>query len=208
MKPCSRSLIVVSIVGLGIATAISADHVASQRVDRSNAFWPVDAFTLVDHRGQTLTHEHLQGHWTLVLFGDTRCADSCTAPLAALAGMYTRIARTEALKSTQVLFVSLDPQRDTPARLKQYLAPYDERFLGATGPTQTVNGLADALGATLPDDVQPVSSNHGRGRYNGSLFVIGPDGAVRAEFLPPFDPLQLTAAFLKTRARNLGAKKW
>lgn len=200
---------IVGILGVGAVMPAAADQAQHQRADRSNAYWHVGtSFTLVDHHGETFTHENLHGHWTLVLFGDTHCADACTAPLAALAAMYQRIARTEALKTTQVLFVSVDPERDTPDRLRQYLALHDERFLGATGPTAAVRGLAEALGAALPGDVQPVSSNHGRGRYNGSLFLIGPDSAVRAEFLPPFDPVWLTSAFMRTRARHLGATKW
>jgi len=114
--------------------------------------------------------------------------------------MYQRIGGTKAITTTQVLFVSFDPQGDTPALLQKYLAPFDSRFIGATAPWQTLKRLADDLNmsARLPES--PVSA--GNNSYHGSLLLMGPDGTVRGEFLPPFDVLLLTAEYLKTRARK------
>ena len=86
----------------------------SQRVNLALQGWPVDSFSLIDQHGKAFTHQRLQGQWTFVLFGDTRCAQPCDAALSALVSMDQRIARAEAIKTTQVLFVSLDPERDTP----------------------------------------------------------------------------------------------
>ncbi len=107
--------------------------------------------------------------------------------------LYRRIAPTEALKTTQVLFVSLDPQRDTPTRLRTYLAPFDTRFLGGTATPAALGHLADDIHGGRP------ASGEGKA---GSLVLVGPDGTVRAEFLPPFDVELLTAEYLKTRARK------
>jgi protein SCO1/2 len=104
------------------------------------------------------------------------------------------------MQTTQVLFISLDPERDTPTRLQKHLAPFDERFIGATGSKQILRRLADDLSVANGAQAGPVSS--GNGRYNGSLLLIGPDVVVRVEFLPPFDMLLLTAEYLKTRTRK------
>lgn len=166
--------------------AVHAHHEAAQRVDRSLQNWPIDAFALVDQHGRKFTHERLLGRWTFVLLGDTRCAEPCKAALAALSGLVKRIHRSDAVLETQVLFVSLD-SADTPARLKEYLAPYDKLWVGATGSPQTLTRLADDLG----------SPARGRG---GSLALVGPQGLLHAEYLPPFDVLRLTADYLKARA--------
>ena len=178
-----------------------ADHGESQRVNLASQGWPVDSFTLIDQYGKAFTQERLQGQWTFVLFGDTHCAQPCTAALSALVAMNQRIARAEAIKTTQVLFVSLDPERDTPEILRRYLASFDERFIGVSGSWQTLKRLTEDLGVSLRNPFQPASRVDNTS-YAGSLLLIGPDGVVRAELLPPFDALLLTAEYLKTRARR------
>lgn len=168
----------------------------SQRVNLASQGWPVDSFTLLDQYGNTFTQERLQGQWTFVLFGDTHCGQPCTKALSALAAMGQRIARAKAIETTQVLFVSLDPQRDTPEVLRRYLTSFDDRFIGVSGSLQTLKGLTEDLGASVP------ASGVDRTNYAGSLVLIGPDRVVRGELLPPFDPLLLTAEYLKTRARH------
>lgn len=178
-----------------------ADHGKSQRVNLALQGWPVDSFKLVDQYGKAFTQERLQGQWTFVLFGDTHCAQSCTAALSALAAMHQRIAPTEAVKTTQVLFVSLDPERDTPEILRRYLASFDARFIGASGSWQTLERLTEDLGISVRKPLHP-ASRVDTTSYAGSLVLIGPDGFVRAELLPPFDALLLTAEYLKIRARR------
>jgi len=178
-----------------------AHHGESQRVNLAAQGWPVDSFTLLDQYGKAFTQDHLQGQWTFVLFGDTHCTQPCTAALSALVAMHQRIAPTEAIKTTQVLFVSLDPARDTPEILRRYLAPFDQRFIGVGGSRQTLRRFTEDLGVSLPNPLQPAATVDDTS-YAGSLVLIGPDGVVRAELLPPFDALLLTAEYLKTRARR------
>ena len=177
-----------------------AHHVNEQPARRGSERWPVDAFTLTDQRGQAFTQDRLQGRWTFVLLGDTGCARPCSDALTALVGLHRRIARTEAVKTTQVVFVSLDPQRDTPERLGEYLAPFDPRFIGGTGSAATLQRLVDDLGVGQPAPAVPSGAH--TPAYRGSLVLIGPDATVRVEYLPPFDVLLLTADYLKTRARK------
>jgi protein SCO1/2 len=184
---------------LGAITEVRADHAETQHVSRLAAGWPIDAFTLVDQRGEPFTQQQLQGRWTFVLLGDVRCGEPCTSALSTLAGMYRRIARTEAMKTTQVLFISLDPERDTATQLRKYLAPFDDRFIGAIGSRQTLQRLTDDMGVSARVPAQPGAISAGSNDYSGSLLLIGPDGSVRSEFLPPFDVLLLTAEYLKTR---------
>jgi|GEM_PF-2196018 len=160
-----------------------------QRESRAAAGWPLGSFTLIDHRGREFSDRALQGRWTFVLFGDTRC-EPCGEALAALAGLQQRIAGTAAVKTTQVLFVSLDPDGDTQPRLREFVARFDPAFIAATGARATLLELVEETGVT----VQP--------RPSGSLVLIGPDRVLRVEYLPPFDVKRLTAQFLKTRARG------
>jgi len=189
------------LLAAGLILPALANHGESQRVNLASRGWPVDSFTLVDQYGKAFTQERLQGQWTFVLFGDTHCAKPCTAALSALVAMNQRIARAEAIKTTQVLFVSLDPERDTSEILRRYLASFDERFIGVSGSWETLKRLTEDLGVSLRNPFQPASRVDNTS-YAGSLLLIGPDGVVRAELLPPFDALLLTAEYLKTRARR------
>lgn len=174
-----------------LAAPALADHAEPQQVNRELAGWMVGEFTLVDHHGNAFTAEQLTGRWTFVLLGDTGCGERCSSALAALAGMMQRIARTEAVKSTQVLFVPLDPTPDSTASLRRYLAPYGPRFIGARGSNESVSRLVE--------DLTPPGAPPDAGRNPGLLLLVGPDRYVRGEFLPPYDVLQLTAGFMKTR---------
>jgi protein SCO1/2 len=202
---CALSVTVALTFTLGgpaLADHGSTDHVQHQSENRTVAGWPVGAFALVDHLGKPFTHDRLQGRWTFVLFGDSHCADPCTAALSAVGGLVKRIAGTAAVKTTQVLFISLDPERDTPQRLRQYLGPYDQRFIGATGTRPILKQLADEMGVAVAVTAAPGLMRAAQSTYGGSLVLIGPDGVIRVEYLPPFDIKRLTAEFLKMRARG------
>lgn len=177
------------------ASVLAADP-PPQRVDRSLSGWPVDDFVLLDQSGEPFTQDDLAGRWTLLLLGDRRWGATCSASLAALAGLYRGIAGTKAALTTQVVYVSLDA-RDAPAELGRYLASYDARFIGVGGPREILNGLAQDLGVSLPSP--PAAEDGGAA---GSIWLIGPDRVIRARLIPPFDVPRLTAAYLKMRARR------
>lgn len=172
-------------------TAASADHAGIQQVDRDLEGWRVGNFTLLDHNGGRFTQEQLDDRWTFVLFGGAGCAQSCAAALAALTGMYQRIATTEVVKITQVLLVSLDSPQGAPHGLRQYLTGFDRRFIGASGNPETLERLLR--------DLSPPGPDAHAARRAGALLLIGPDRYVRGEFLPPYDAALLTARFLKIR---------
>jgi protein SCO1/2 len=192
-----QNRLTASLLALMLALPALADHAPRQAAGHQLDGWALAPFTLTEQNGRDFTQERLQGRWTFVLFGDSSaCAQQpCGAALAALVGLSQRIASTDVMKTTQVIFVSLEPQRDTPARLRQYLAGFDTRFIGATGTPATLQQLADDLGAAAA----PVGLQGAPRHYSGSLLLIGPDATIRAEYLPPLDMLRLTAAYLRTR---------
>ncbi|HEU0202417.1 MAG TPA: SCO family protein [Burkholderiaceae bacterium] len=93
-------------------------------------------FVLTDHTGQARTLADYRGKVVVMFFGFTQCPDVCPTTLADLAEVKRRLGDDGA--RLQVLFVSLDPQRDTPAVLSQYVANFDPSFVGLTGTPQTI----------------------------------------------------------------------
>lgn len=190
MRLDRRLVAAAALLAAALAAPARADHGETQRVDHELDGWMLGDFTLVDHDGKPYTEKRLDGRWTFVVLGDTRCGEPCTSVLAALAGMRERIAGTEAVQTTQVLFVSLDPERDSAPALRRYLAPFGARFVGASAQREALARFVDDLSST------------GGKRRAGALLLIGPNRDLRGEFLPPYDVPRLTAEFLKTRARR------
>lgn len=103
-------------------------------------------FTLTDHRGRTITEATFRDRPYLVFFGFTHCPDVCPTTLGEI-GELLDAAGTVADR-LQALFVSVDPQRDTPAFLAGYLEAFDPRIVGATGTKEQIDAMVSAWRAT------------------------------------------------------------
>jgi protein SCO1 len=102
-------------------------------------------FTLRTPDGTTVTDQTYRGKWLLVYFGYTFCPNTCPTTLMDIASVLTRLdGEADAL---QPLFITVDPQRDTPDVLRQYTQSFDPRIIGLTGDTQQIAAVAQAYGA-------------------------------------------------------------
>lgn len=103
-------------------------------------------FSLIDTNGRLVTEKDLQGHWILLHFGYTSSPDVGPAELLKLAKAMKMLASADSEQTIMVqpVFVTLDPQRDTPSQLRAYLKEFDERIMGLTGPVGAVRDMAHA----------------------------------------------------------------
>src|SRR6202167_4786183 len=88
-------------------------------------------FQLTDQAGQTVTEKNMQGHPTLVFFGFTHCPDVCPTTLFEMSELMRKLGPDA--DRTGALFITVDPERDTPAIVKDYLASFDPHLRGLTG---------------------------------------------------------------------------
>ncbi len=161
---------------------------------RARALGP---FALTDSRDQRFDAADLTGHLTLLYFGFTRCADECPDTLALLARVVHRVPHLP----LQVLFVTVDPQHDTPSVLAKFLRRFDPRFIGLTGARQQINALTARLGVTrgqieLPGGGQTFE-------HTVALFLLDARGREVALFTAPFDGRRLAAALHASAERLL-----
>lgn len=146
--------------------------------------WPqgrsLTAFSLIDHHGQPFGPQQLQGRWTLMFVGYTYCPDICPTSLATMAAAWPALkARWPAL---QLVFLSADPERDSPQRLAQYIPYFHSEFIGVTGPLSEIHRLADPLTLVFS---QPDTSMPGYLiDHSASLAIIGPDAVGRGAIRP------------------------
>jgi len=144
---------------------------------------PLPPFELTAQDGSRFDGARLRGHWSLLLFGFTSCADACPTTLLELAAARRSLADLPAALAPQVVLVSVDPARDTPARLADYLRHFDAGFIGLTGAPATLAGLAARLGVAVQRGAVVEGSytvDHG-----ATVFLVDPQAAVTAIFPLP-----------------------
>jgi protein SCO1/2 len=129
-------------------------------------------FNLIDHNAKSFTHQQLKGKWSVVFFGFTYCPDVCPTTMAALSQIANKLP-PEIMKQLQFVFVSVDPERDTPERLAQYIPFYHADFIALTGDDKQLQEFSLSLGAVymkVPTDESYTMSHSSR------LFIIDPKG--------------------------------
>jgi protein SCO1/2 len=153
-------------------------------------------FRLEDDRARPFTTADLGGHPSLVFFGFTHCPDVCPTTLAKLA----QIKKSAPIPGLRVLFVSVDPGRDTPDAVGAYARAFDPDFIGLTGDPQSIEKVGAAFGvAALRVDLPggDYTMDH-----SAAVFLLDSRGRIVAVFTPPFDTrrfvqdLQIAAPYL------------
>jgi protein SCO1/2 len=97
-------------------------------------------FTLTDHTGKTRSLSDYQGKVVLIFFGFTQCPDVCPTTLAELSEVMKKLG--SGADRVQVLFITVDPERDTQTVLGQYVPAFDPRFVGLTGSVEQIAAVA------------------------------------------------------------------
>ncbi|HHO58905.1 MAG TPA: SCO family protein [Thiotrichales bacterium] len=130
-----------------------------------------------------------KGHWSLLFFGYTHCPDVCPTTMGVLAqAKKTAQASTPPLVFPQAYFVSVDPQRDKPALLADYVDYFDPAFVGVTGDAELIKALTLQLSAVYlimaaEDDARPDDYVVD---HSSALYLLNPDGNLAAMLSPPF----------------------
>jgi protein SCO1 len=143
---------------------------------------PIGDFHLTDNLGQPFSLRDLQGKPALVFFGFTHCPDVCPTTLLKLA----QIKKATAMPGVRVLFVTVDPARDTPSVVGLYVHAFDPDFIGLTGDNREITRLATEFGVAVSKVELPggdYTMDH-----SAVVFLLNGHGQIAAIFTPPFDP--------------------
>ena len=156
---------------------------------------PLTAFTLTDHQNRVFDLASLKGKWSFLFFGFTHCPDVCPTTLAMLARARNNIAKNSVgADAIQFIFVSVDPNRDTAGKLKQYVDYFDVTFLGVTGDNVQIANLAGQLGAAYQVAITPHVENYPV-YHTTAVFLLDPRARYHAIFTPPFDAEAISRRF-------------
>jgi protein SCO1/2 len=142
---------------------------------------------LVDQDGRAFDSDRLRGRWSILFFGFTHCPDVCPTTLATLAAARRALSDLPADEQPAVVLVSVDPGRDTPARLGEYVRFFDGSFTGVTGDPATLDTLTRALGVAVLAGEPDASGNYTID-HTATLFLVNPEAALVAVFGLPHTP--------------------
>ena len=189
-----RSIFILAIACLSLAVALAG---ATLWYSHSRGGVPADVdvstgqpivggdFSLVDQDGQPVDQTILKDKWSLVFFGFTYCPDYCPTTLGVLNAVQQSMG--EDAKDLQIVFVSIDPERDTPQMLKDYLSSegFPEGVIGLTGTEEQVRAASKAYRAFY------AKQGEGEGytmSHTLTIYLMGPDGKFRAALAHDLGP--------------------
>ena len=164
----------VALLLIAVLAACGAGGPAFQASDISGSSFGRD-FELKDPQGRTRTLADFRGKAVVLFFGYTQCPDVCPTTLAALAEAMKRLGADA--DRVQVLFVTVDPERDTPALLAQYVPAFDPRFIGLYGDADATARTAKEFKVLYQKVAGPTGNytmDHSAGTY-----VFDPQGRLR-----------------------------
>jgi cytochrome oxidase Cu insertion factor (SCO1/SenC/PrrC family) len=182
--------IVIGIAGaaLGLAAAIALLPQARERLfpsveqQVSGVALVGGAFTLTDNTGKRVTDQDFRGKYMLMFFGYTSCPDICPAGLQLMAGALEKLGPKAA--HITPIFISVDPERDTPEKLAAYVKNFDPRLVGLTGTPEEIAAVAKAYKvyyAKAPNKERPDAYTMD---HTSVIYVMDPKGEFVTHFTP------------------------
>jgi len=140
-------------------------------------------FELLDPLGNAVTRATFLDHWSLLFFGFTHCPDICPLTLQTLAAAQSELAADGQQPLPQIVLVSVDPERDTPELIGQYVAHFGTGNLGVTGSLAELKKLTSALGIYF--EKQPGDADNYAVDHSAAVLLINPNGEFHALFGGP-----------------------
>ncbi|MCP4391636.1 MAG: SCO family protein [Gammaproteobacteria bacterium] len=169
-------------------------------------FRPISAFELQSHGHGPITGSSLRGNWSLFFFGYMSCPDVCPNTLHELNSFYRLLADETGAEpqDLQVIFVSVDPARDSTENLASYVNHFNKKFIGATAGKGAIERLTRQFGAgyVLEEETAP-------GQYlvahTSAIFLVDPSGRLVASFSQPHYAATLLSQYRKITAYFSGS---
>ncbi len=163
--------------------------------------WPeprqLTDFELSGGEGKIFNLPRLADKWTLLFFGYTSCPDVCPMALSIMKAVYDDLAEYPEIQAkTQVVFVSVDPERDSPEHVAEYAAYFDEGFIGVTGSASAIDALTKQMSAGYIKEEPQEEGGSYQVSHTGSIYLIGPKQRLHGAFSPPHKPKAITELYL------------
>lgn len=161
-------------------------------------------FSLVDQDGRLRTDRDFRGRWMLVYFGYSYCPDICPTELATMAAALDLLPAAVADQASPV-FITIDPERDTPAQLKNYVPLFHPRLVGLTGSVAQIAPVLKEFRVFAEKRVVEGASDYLMD-HSSLFYLLGPDGRLRSVFRGGLPADQLAAGLRRRIAPHIDTK--
>ena len=133
-------------------------------------------FKLLDHNGDLRSLADFRGKVIALFFGYTNCPDICPSIMAKLAGAVENLGKDS--NHVQVLFISVDPEHDTPALLKQYVSTFNPNFLGLSGDLETTRNIAKEFKVAVQKQTEKTQDSYVM-EHSAGTYILDQEGKLR-----------------------------
>jgi len=161
-----------------------------------NEFKQLPAFSLPYGDNKLLSEADLKGKWSVLFFGFTHCPDICPNTLNEMNGVVTQLANDQ-LTVPEVVFITVDPVRDTVEKMAEYVGYFNDNFIGVSGDLTDITALTTELGIVASYTADANGGDNYNVDHTASMLLIDPELRVRAKLNPPHK-LETISADLKT----------
>lgn len=189
MSPRNIFVAAVAVLAIATGTWLSFRMAAPPVEPRAATLLPatdeLPDFALLDHTGSPAGRDVFDGHWNLVFFGFTHCPDICPLTLQVLANARAQMGDEGLEPLPRIVLVSVDPERDAPEMLAQYVGYFGDGNLGITGDLDELRKLTGALGIWF--EKSALDGDNYTVNHSAAVLLIGPDGDYRAVFGAPHE---------------------
>lgn len=192
--PLIAAVIVAALAGLLLARSLQKPEAANPALAAGTLLEPprtLPAFSLQDTNGRPFAAAELKNHWSLLFFGFTNCPDVCPTTMSLLAQVKRSLGDLPPAQQPQVVFISVDPQRDTPDKLAAYLHFFNPEFIGLSGEAAQIDSLTKGLG--VPVIVHNLENGGYTIDHSAAIFVVDPQAKLHALFSAPHAQAALAA---------------
>lgn len=162
---------------------------------------PLADFTLTSASGHLFTRDDFKGKWSFLYFGYTNCPDACPLTLGQLNATDVLLSKSGLDHGIAYVLISVDPGRDTPARLAEYVKFFNVKFSAATGETQELDKLTKPLGVYFAVPENPEDPENYLVDHASAVILINPDANLQALFTTPHNPATIATDFAAIRQR-------
>lgn len=181
MKKSRTSIVAALAILIVVAVAVGSRLLVWSGGDHGGGAGGIGGpFTLTDQSGRTVTDADFRGRFMLVYFGYTFCPDVCPTSLGVMAAALDKLSPDERERLAPI-FVSVDPERDTPEVLKDYVAAFHPQLTGMTGTSEQLAPVMKSYkvyaAKVKNDDPQAYTVDH-----SSIIYLMGPDGRFLAHF--------------------------
>ena len=202
--------VIAMLAGLWLAQSTKTDTSASVPARIQGAIYPsakiIHPFKLINHKGAEFSNKDLNGHWNIIFIGYTHCPDVCPTTLSLMSEVHQKLSQQK-IQAPNVIFLSIDPERDTAEIMNTYVEYFNTEFTGITGSLTVINKFSRNLNAVFrkaPGLSGKITKDDYLMDHSSALMLLNPEGKLQAILTAPHTVDGVIDSITKTEAYYSG----